>query len=176
MSCPPLLQEVLPHGRSAGHLSSVTALCAPRLPTVPHACSASSHSRSRKFPLSGRCHLLPTCWTPVHSSALLCFREAFFSGPQQGQLPGLESSSHNPSFQPRPDPMGVGESVFAFAHQPGGLLSPASLSVGPCAVWQNIHKQMSVVMNTVPSASWNSFSFKRFRIFICSSSVQDAGG
>ena len=103
--------------------------------------------------------LLDSC--PVISIALSS-RKPSLTAPSRAQLPGLGSCSHNSSFQPSPDPMGVGESVFAFAPQPGGLLSPASLSVGQCTVWhRNVYKQMMWTWTKYPQPPGTPFSFKR---------------
>ena len=90
------------------------------------------------------------------------FQEAFFNGPQQGPAPWSGVLQPQFLFPTQPDPMGVVESVFAFAPQPGGLLSPASLSVGPCTEWhRNIYKQMMSTLTKYPQPPGTPFSFKR---------------
>ena len=126
--CPLLLQEMLPSEVTLqkGTLSSARLPLCAHLLTLP---MFAQHPRTHALANSlcqGHCHLLPTCWTPVHSSTprvtALSSRKPSLRAPSRAQLPGLGSSSRNSSFQPSADPTGVGESVFAFAPQPGGLL------------------------------------------------------
>lgn len=95
--------------------------------TVPHVRSMSLDSCSCKFPLSGS---LPSLPHPSNSYSSFntqrhcpLLQEVFFKPPGRAQLPVLGSSSSNSSsLQPSPDPMGLEESVFAFAPQTGGIL------------------------------------------------------